>query len=57
MKSKEKGLAPDHLTEVTEINGFAGHVRAWQRVLSPPSTSAFYSFVAAGCSGIENTRA
>lgn len=45
---KGKGLAPDHLTEVTEINGFAGHVRAWQRVRSPPSTSVFYSFVAAG---------
>lgn len=38
---KVKGLAPDHLTEVTEINGFSGHVWALQRVCSALSTSVF----------------
>lgn len=50
MKLRGRFFSSNHLIEVMEINGFAGHVPAWQRVCPLPSTSVFYSFVAVGCS-------
>lgn len=55
--SQRQGPGSCNLTEVTEINSFAGHVQARHGVQSPLSTSVFYGFVAAGCGGRENAQA
>lgn len=39
-----ESLSSDHLTDITKIHNFPGHVQAWQRLCSPLSTSVFYSF-------------
>lgn len=50
METRWKILSPDCLTEVIEVNGFAGHVQARQTACTPLSIPGFYSFVAVGCS-------